>query len=263
LQPETRTNGNNNGNAAFEPSEVDVTSSGLALRCDAIANLGDKYSCGALWGSLQASSYSPAASNPFGWTFGANRHFVIQYAVQLPVNTGYMDDPGIWASGTNWAWEIDWPEWWGWGATPNNAADHAWYDKGFGFAVPQDTGGGGTGETILNFGKSAGANFDPTTGLHLYTIDLNDNTSGSLTVTSYIDGAEVASNSFSSFNSSALGKLLLQNNMRMNKSCGCDTGTFPAGGNQEVIRYIAVYEPRAANHAGSDNPGVVPGTTVN
>jgi hypothetical protein len=37
---------------------------------------------------------------------------------------------------------------------------------------------------------------------------------------------------------------------------------FPAAGNAMMIRYIAFYEPKSANHAGGNGPIIVPGTTI-
>lgn len=252
-------NSNEKGVLAFMPSEVDVTSAGLVQRCDTAANVpnsyGDPFTCGSTKG-LNTRGF---AKNPFNWNFGANRHFVIQYAWSMPDNSTHQDDPAVWETGVNWAWEIDNPECWGYGFGADSAADHGWYDKSCGLiAVPKDTGGS-TGNLQVTLGTTANVPVDPTS-MHTYTLDLNDNSSGTLVATAYIDGTKIGSHSYTKFSSST-GKFILANSMRLNKACGCNVG-LPAGGNSETIRYVAVYEPASASNAGTNGPLVVPGTTV-
>jgi hypothetical protein len=266
LEAELHANGAGNPNeiAAWVPGEVNVTSAGLVDRCDKIANLGDKYSCGAVWG-LPAGEPGRAAPHPFNWRFGPGRHLVVQFADQFPVDTGQMDDPAVGSYGTNWTWEIEFPECWGWSRGNTNVAGygvnlHGWAGKGCGFGSVHDVGGG-TGETDLYFEASPYVMYDPTTALRVYTIDLADNASGTLTETDYINGVRVGSVSYAHFNT-ALGKLALVNDLRLNKACGCDTRGFPASGNAFTVRYIAVYEPKSANYAGTNGPIVESGTYV-
>lgn len=250
-------NPNEVGVAALEPSEVAVTAQGLVQRCDAIPALGDADSCGATRG-LNTRGY---ATHAFNWSFAPNRHYVIQYAWQLPDNSTHMDDPAVWETGVSWAWEIDNPECWGYGFGADSALDHGWYGKSCGLiAVPKDTGGG-TGNLQVTIGTTPNVPVDPTTALHTYTLDLNDNASGTLTGTAYIDGVKIGSHTYATFNGAA-GKLILANDMRKNKACACNKG-LPAGGNVETIRYVAVYEPASANGVGTNGPIIVPGTTVN
>lgn len=235
--------GNSNEIASFVPGENDVTSSGLAMHCDAIATSTDHYSCGAMVGK---------ASGSFNWT--PSDHYVMQFVGKLPVNEGNMD-PAVWSTGQSYAWENDFPEFWGYNHYPSQS--NTWC--GFQFTmpgVPVDSGGG-TGQTPLTFCSSPGTNFDPSAGFHTYTLDMNG-----ANMTAYIDGVQVSNHNFGSF-SNALGKLWLQNDMRADKQTGATVDShFPASGNVFYLRSIAFYEPASANNAGTNGPMYVPGTNV-
>lgn len=248
LNSQNQPNGDGNPNeiAAFIPQYNDITSAGLDEQCRAVPNLGDSYSCGALHG---------LAANSYHWNPGPNTHIALQFSAKLPSNEGNMD-PAVWATGPNWAWEIDFPEFWGWNHYPTTA--NTWCNDSFGFpAVPHDVGGA-TGEAALTFCQSPGANFDPSAAFHTYTLWENG-----LTFTAYIDGVQVASHTYSTFNNQS-GKWITQNDMRADNQTGLRTDShFPAGGNDFIIRYLAAYEPASASHTGSNGPIIVPGTTVN
>jgi hypothetical protein len=235
--------GNSNEIASFVPGEVDVTSAGLMLHCDTKATSTDPFSCGAL--------ISSKASGKFTWT--PSQHMVMQWVGKLPANQGNMD-PAVWATGVAYAWENDFPEFWGWNHYPSAGSSNTWCGFQFTFAgVPHDNGGG-TGQTPLEFCKSAGTNFDPSAGYDTFTLDM---TGGNMI--GYIDGVQVSSHNFGSFNN-APGQLWLQNDMRANKQGAA--AHLPAGGNVMNIRSVAFYEPASANNAGTNGPIVVPGTTV-
>jgi hypothetical protein len=244
--------------AAQEPGQVNVSSSGLEERCDSKSvvpnSWGTPYTCAGVrgWTSAQDSRVT-GATNPFQWQFGPNRHFVLQYSWKLPSNQGTMDDPATWSIGTGWAWEIDFPECWGFGSPAGQS--NAWVGKNCGFvSVPKDTGGS-TSQPWFPL------KFDPSAAFHTWTLDFNDNASGTLTVTTYLDGVPQNTSSYANFNTT-VGGWILDNQMRLNKTCNCDTGKFPAGGNVETWRYIAVYEPTSAKGAGVTHPGIAPGTSV-
>ena len=247
LVSQTHPNGAGNSNeiAAFVPGENDVTAGGLQLHCDAVASQGDSYSCGAMIGK---------ASGSFSWN--PNEHLVMQWVGQLPANEGNMD-PAVWSTGTNYAWENDFPEFWGWNHYPAAGASNSWCGFMLGFpAVPVDNGGG-TGEQALTMCSSPGTSFDPSAGFHTYTLEMQGGT-----MTGYIDGTKVTSLNVGSF-SSALGKLWLDNDMRANRTTNARTDShFPASGNVFDVRSIAFYEPASANNAGTNGPIIVPGTQV-
>jgi hypothetical protein len=249
LAPKTHANGAGNANeiAAFEPAYNDVTSQGLDEQCRAVPNLGDSYSCGSMVGT---------SSGAFHWNPGPSTDVVFQFTAKLPVNEGNMD-PGVWATGQGYAWEIDFPEWWGWNHYPAAGAGNSWCGFLFGDpAVPQDQGGAtgtGSGGTFC----SGVANFDPSAGFHTWTFAEDGDT-----FSTYVDGELLNSRAFSGFNGAA-GQLIFQNDMRQDSQGGGRTDShFPAGGNDLIIRYIAVYEPTSANGSGTNGPVIAPGTSI-
>lgn len=257
LGPVTHANGAGNANeiAALEPSADDITAAGLKLHCSATANLGDSYTCG----SVTGGAYGATAPGAFHWTPAPGVHLAIQAAFQAPPNQGNMD-PSFWVNGPSDNPEIDIPELWGMNHVPPAGATNTWCGFQFGDpAVPFDSGGA-TGNVQATFCGTGGVQGDPSDAIHTWTLDENGNT-----FTSYLDGHQVGTKTYSSFNSSAgVFKMLLMSSMREDPPSGGPRSgyPFPAGGNDLTFRYVAVYEPASANGAATNGPIVVPGTQI-
>ena len=217
---------------AFTNGMVDVTPAGLDL---VMMKNGP---AGCIWGN--------GAGSPYNW-HPSGSHFVLQFRAILPENTGNMDQ-GVWATGLNYAWEYDIPEYWGWGYPWNPPPGANWCASGMTFpGVPV----GGGGQTPVKF-TCSGNLPNPSLAYHTYTEDMNAGT-----FTSYVDGHQVASKG--GIGGSAIGKLILQNDARQNAGTG---GNYLPAKCDFILSYIVMYEPSSAGHANSNGPKIVSGTSI-
>jgi hypothetical protein len=229
-----------------------VDATGLHQVCTYSAGIatGKNYACGEL---------RTVGASQFHFEPGQGQTFAFQLVAKLPPTTG-EEDPAYWADNSTWAWEIDFPEFWGWHTGSAGKDWNASNGDGLGLpAVPRTNGSGSArGETPYYWNGSS-LTFAPDAAYHTYTVELVGTT-----FYSWIDGRPMTNGrTIGSVGGWAklMGYLILQHSLR-SPTTGNPSPYFNSGSRSFDVRSIAVYESAADAGAMTQNPQVAPGTTV-
>jgi hypothetical protein len=236
---------NSNELEVMNPSAVLESADGVKLTCTYSAIARSPGSRHYVCATVSGRSDALPGYKFFSWSPGRGQTLVFEAVARFPANTGEAD-PGWWSDGPPWDdTEVDFFEGGGWSFQHTSAwrTDElytAW------FARPG-----------LSAYKSGFAT-DPSLAFHTYTFQLSANDTYSM----WIDGAPqswAAGVGPASPDRSAKDTLILSYALR---TCGsCSTG-FVAGSREFDVRSIAVYEDRAHQSVGVENPGLAPGTVL-
>lgn len=231
---------NSNELECFDPGQVNTGSGGL--------NITMQYASGACHynSNTQNLLSGEAETKNFWWENNQPGSFVFETYTRFPINTGETD-LGFWGDGPPWGTsETDYFETGGWGS-PNTQTTN-WTQSYLFMAM---VGAGVNGDDFSPF-----KNYDPSGGLHRYTILVQANK-----MSMWIDGDPVPSLQNLGPGNPSTSQLPIWLTYGARTCSSCVSG-FTSGSRQWTTRSVAVYRDTANVGVGYKNGGLAPGTAV-